>query len=345
MGDDYDVVVAGGGLAGLNAGLTAARLGRSVLVLTGVLPGGLLLTIDRIEGFPGYPDGVAGYQLCPVVQAQADAAGAEVVGAEVERLEPSNGGWTLDDRRGRRLRPSRILATGARFRSLGIPGEERLQGRGISTCASCDGPLLGGKTAAVVGGGDSALQEALTLAETGARVVILHRGEELHGQATYSRRVAEQAAIDVRYGTVVEEILGDDSVSALRVRDGARDVVEELEVAAVFPFVGLRPNSERFAEHVPSMPTVLSAQTKHFARLPQACSRRGSCAAAQPDVPRRPPAKAPRRQSPRICTLAPSGALSRARTRAGSAARARRRPLRLSFCCFSCTRCRQCPPG
>lgn len=250
MRDDYDVVVAGGGLAGLNAGLTAARLGRSVLVLTGVLPGGLLLTIDRIEGFPGYPDGVAGYELCPIVQTQADAAGAEVVGAELERLEPSNGGWTLTTDDGETRSRAVIIATGARFRALGVPGEERLQGHGISTCASCDGPLLGGKTAAVVGGGDSALQEALTLAETGARVVILHRGKELDGQATYSRRVTEQAAIEVRYGTVVEEILGDDSVSALRVRDGARGLVEELEVAAVFPFVGLRPNSERFAKHV-----------------------------------------------------------------------------------------------
>ena len=98
MRDDYDVVVAGGGLAGLNAGLTAARLGRSVLVLTGVLPGGLLLTIDRIEGFPGYPDGVAGYELCPIVQTQADAAGAEVVGARARTAGAVERRLDADDR-------------------------------------------------------------------------------------------------------------------------------------------------------------------------------------------------------------------------------------------------------
>jgi thioredoxin reductase (NADPH) len=242
--DEYDVVVAGGGLAGLNAGLTAARLGRSVLVLTGVVPGGLLLTIDRIDGFPGYPEGVAGYELCPTVQAQAEAAGAEVAGAELTGLAPANEGWAVATDEGEAHSHAVILATGARFRELGVSGEERLIGHGVSTCASCDGPLLGGKTAAVVGGGDSALQEALTLAELGARVVILHRGEELDGQAVYRRRVEEQAGVEVRYRTVVEEIVGDDSVRAVRVRG------EEIEVAAVFPFVGLRPNSDRFADQV-----------------------------------------------------------------------------------------------
>jgi thioredoxin reductase (NADPH) len=248
--DGYDIVVAGGGLAGLTAGLTAARAGRSALVLTGGIPGGLLLSVDRIDGLPGFPEGVAGYELCPAVQEQADAAGAEIVGVELDALEPADGGWTIATAEGRVHARTVVLATGAAFRRLGVPGEDRLQSRGISTCASCDGPLLGGKTAAVVGGGDSALQEALTLAETAGRVVILHRGEELGGQASYRRRVVEQPAIEVRYRVVVEEILGAETVGALRVRDLADDAVEELEVAAVFPFVGLRPNSERFEKHV-----------------------------------------------------------------------------------------------
>lgn len=250
MRDRYDVVAAGGGLAGLTAGLTAARLGRSTLVLTGGIPGGLLLTIDRIDGLPGYPDGVAGYELCPGVQAQADAAGAEFAGVELDALEPADGGWTIATAEGSAHALTVILATGASFRRLEVPGEDRFPGRGISTCASCDGPLLGGKSAAVVGGGDSALQEALTLAETAGRVVILHRGERLDGQESYRRRVADQPLIEVRYGVVVEEILGADSVEAVRVRDLAGGAVEELDVAAVFPFVGLRPNSERFEERV-----------------------------------------------------------------------------------------------
>jgi thioredoxin reductase (NADPH) len=250
MRDGYDIVVAGGGIAGLTAGLTAARLGRSTLVLGGGVPGGLLLSIERIDGFPGFPQGIAGYELCPSLQEQADAAGAEVAAVELEGLEQADGGWRVTTAEGEAAAQAVIVATGGRFRQLGVPGEERLQGRGISTCASCDGPLLGGATAAVVGGGDSALQEALTLAETALRVIVLHRGGELDGQASYRRRVEDEAAIDVRYGTTVEEILGADRVEGLRVRDGANGAVEELAVAAVFPFVGLEPNSEPFQEHV-----------------------------------------------------------------------------------------------
>ena len=248
--DEYDVVVAGGGVAGLTAGLTAARLGRSTLVLTGGIPGGLLLGIERIDGVPGYPDGVAGYELCPTLQLQAEAAGAEVAGVELDALEPANGGWGVATADGGIRARTVVAATGAAFRPLGVPGEERLRAHGISTCASCDGPLLGGRTAAVIGGGDSALQEALTVAETAARVVILHRGAELGGQASYRRRVTEQPSIEVRCGVVVEEILGAETVEGLRVRDLASDAVDVLEVAAVFPFVGLRPNSGRFEGRV-----------------------------------------------------------------------------------------------
>jgi thioredoxin reductase (NADPH) len=243
MREEYDVVVAGGGLAGLTAGLTAARLGRSTLVLAGAVPGGLLLTIERIDGLPGSPDGVAGYELCPAVQGQAEAAGADVVALELESLQAADGDWAIATADGSVHARSVVLATGARFRRLGVPGEDRLRGRGVSTCASCDGPLAGGQTVAVVGGGDSALQEALTLAEHAGRVVVLHRGDELDGQASYRERVAAHPGIEVRYGVRVEEILGDDRVGAVRLRDGAGGI-QELEVAAVFPYIGLEACSE-----------------------------------------------------------------------------------------------------
>jgi thioredoxin reductase (NADPH) len=247
--DGYDIVVAGGGVAGLTAGLTAARLGRTTLVLAGGVPGGLLLSIERIDGFPGFPQGVAGYELCPSLQEQAAAAGAEVVAFDVDGLAQANGTWRISTAEAEVEARALIAATGARFRRLGVPGEDRLQGHGISTCASCDGPLLGGARAAVVGGGDSALQEALTLAETAERVIVLHRGEDLDAQASYRRRVADDPAIEVRYGVTVEEIVGSERVEAVRVREPASDAVEELAVAAVFPFVGLEPNSEPFAYH------------------------------------------------------------------------------------------------
>jgi thioredoxin reductase (NADPH) len=248
--DGYDIVVAGGGVAGLTAGLTAARLGRSTLVLGGGIPGGLLLSIERIDGYPGFPEGIAGYELCPSLQEQADAAGAVVAALELERLVRANGGWRLSTSEGELDAHAVIAATGARFRQLGVPGEERLQGRGISTCASCDGPLLGEATVVVVGGGDSALQEALTLAQTAERVIVLHRGDELEAQASYRLRIDDEPAIEVRYRVTVEEIVGGDRVEGVRVRDTAGGEVEELAVAAVFPFVGLEPNSGPFQEHV-----------------------------------------------------------------------------------------------
>ena len=243
LAEAYDIVVAGGGLAGMSAGLTAARLGRSVLVLTGGIPGGLLLNIEHIDGLPGFPEGVPGYELCPAAQEQAEAAGAQLSMSGLDGVEPSNGGWSVATAEGELGARAVIVATGATFKPLCVPGEDEFQGRGISTCASCDGPLLRGKVAVVVGGGDSALQEALTLADAVERVVILHRGEKLNGQASYRERVLAHANIEVRFGVVVEEILGEETVRGVRVRDLHSDASEELEAAAVFPFIGLTPNS------------------------------------------------------------------------------------------------------
>jgi thioredoxin reductase (NADPH) len=248
--DECDVLVVGGGLAGLTAALTAARLGRTAVGLTGAVPGGTLLMIDRIEGLPGFPDGVPGYELCPAVQEQAERAGAELSGVELDTLAPADASWTASTADGDIRARAVVIASGARFRELGVPGEELLRGHGVSSCASCDGPLLAGKTAAVVGGGDSALQEALTLAESVDRVVIVHRGGELDAQASYRERVADHPAIEIRLLTVVEEILGDRAVAGVRVREVATGRVETVDVAGVFPYVGLRPNSERFANHV-----------------------------------------------------------------------------------------------
>lgn len=239
----YDIVIAGGGLAGMSAGVTAARLGHVVLILTGGLPGGLLLNIERIDGLPGFPEGVPGYELCPAAQEQAEAAGARLAMTGLQGLEQSGDGWTVATAEGDFQAGAVIVATGASFKPLGVPGEDDFQGRGISTCASCDGPLLRGKTTVVVGGGDSALQEALTLADAVEQVVIVHRGEELDGQASYREPVLQHPNIEIRFGTVVEEILGEETVRAVRIRDADSAGTEEIEAAAVFPFVGLTPNT------------------------------------------------------------------------------------------------------
>jgi thioredoxin reductase (NADPH) len=238
------VAIAGGGIGALTAAVHAARMGRSTLVLGGRAPGGLLLSIERIDGVPGFPEGVAGYELCPTLQEQAADDGAEVRMAELEGLEPTSQGWRLATSDGEVEARAVILATGARLRTLGVEGEERLQGRGVSHCASCDAPLMRDRTVGVVGGGDSALQEALTLADAVGEVIVLHRGDVLTAQAAYREPALAHPKISIRYGTVVEEILGDDAVSGVRTRDAASGDTQDLELGGLFIYVGLEPNSD-----------------------------------------------------------------------------------------------------
>jgi thioredoxin reductase (NADPH) len=244
VADSYDVAIAGGGIGALTAAVHSARMGRSTLVLGGRAPGGLLLSIERIDGVPGFPEGVAGYELCPMLQEQAADDGAEVRMDELEGLEPAGDAWTLRTSDGEAQARAVILATGARLRSLGVDGEERLQGRGVSHCASCDAPLMRDRTVGVVGGGDSALQEALTLAEAVGEVIVLHRGDALSAQAAYREPALAHPKISVRYGTEVQEILGEDAVSGVRIREVASGDTQELELGGLFIYVGLEPNSE-----------------------------------------------------------------------------------------------------
>jgi thioredoxin reductase (NADPH) len=281
VADDFDVAIAGGGIGALTAAVHSARMGRSTLVLGGRAPGGLLLSIERIDGVPGFPEGVAGYELCPMLQEQAADDGADVRMAELEGLEPAGAAWRLQTSDGDVEARAVILATGARLKTLGVEGEERLQGRGVSHCASCDAPLMRDRTVGVVGGGDSALQEALTLAEAVGEVVVLHRGDALSAQAAYREPALAHPKISVRYGTVVEEILGDDAVSGIRVRDVASGETQELELGGVFVYVGLQPNSEFLRGRVDldddaRVPTDAALQTELAGVFAAGIVRRGS---------------------------------------------------------------------
>jgi thioredoxin reductase (NADPH) len=240
---EYDVVVVGSGLAGLTAGLFAARHGLSTLILESNIPGGHLIGIEKIEDFPGFPDGVAGYELCPTVQRQAADQGAEFQRAEVQLLEAKDHLWSVVTDEEQHLAKAVIVATGSTLKELGVPGEEKLMGRGVSHCASCDGPLYDGHIVGVAGGGDSALQEALTLSNFAESVMIFHREESLSGQQSYLRRVLSDSKITLRYGTMVEEVLGDDQLRAVRVRSLATNEISEVELAGLFVYVGLQPNT------------------------------------------------------------------------------------------------------
>jgi thioredoxin reductase (NADPH) len=238
-----DVVIAGGGIAGLTAGMTAARLGRKTLVLTGDVPGGQLMSIEKIEGYPGFPEGVPGYDLCPMLQDQAASAGAEFMMTGLDRLGTQDGGWRVTTGEGDILARAVIVATGSSLKKLDVPGEQRLAGNGVSQCASCDAPLFRERIVAVVGGGDSAMQEALTLAAFAAKVIVLHRGDVLTGQASYRDRVTAHQKIEIRFNTIVTEILGEAKVTGLRTRQSRDGAVADLEIAAIFANIGLQPNT------------------------------------------------------------------------------------------------------
>jgi thioredoxin reductase (NADPH) len=292
---EYDVVVIGGGVAGLTAGLTAARAGRKTRVLTGAALGGHLVSIERIDGYPGFPDGVPGYDLCPIIQEQAVAAGAEFAAVEATGLHPDNGGWRLTTRESDVRPRAVVIATGTTFKTLGIPGEEHLRGKGVSHCASCDAPLLRGRTVGVVGGGDSALQEALTLAQHAARVIVLHRGAAFSAQAAYVHAVLQNPKIEVRFGTVVEDVVGGSGVNGVRTRSVGDGTTGDLELAAVFVYIGLVPTTTLLdgmlaldaSGRIPvdggmrtSVPALLAAGTVRSGSAGRAASAAGDGAAA-----------------------------------------------------------------
>lgn len=242
MSDDaYDLVIVGGGVAGLTAGLTAARVGRKTRVLTGELLGGHLVSIERIDGYPGFPDGIPGYDLCPIIQEQAVGAGAEFAASEAAALHNEDGSWRVTTAQGDVRARAIVIATGTSLKTLGIPGEEEFRGKGVSHCASCDAPLLRNRIVGVVGGGDSALQEALTLAPHASRVIIVHRGNAFSAQAAYVRQVQQNPKIEVRFGTIVEEAIGNGGLRSVRTRTVADGTTGEIELAGLFVYVGLAP--------------------------------------------------------------------------------------------------------
>lgn len=281
MADEFEIVIAGAGIAGLTAALYSARLGRKTLLLTGHVPGGHLLSINKIDGFPGFPEGIAGYDLCPMTQDEVISAGAELVGSELQNIEQQEGKYLITTSDNEYITNALILATGSSLKELGIPGEEQFKGRGVSHCASCDAPVLGGKVVAVVGGGDSALQEALTLADFVEEVIILHRSETLSAQYIYQKQVQENPKIKIRFNIMVEEILGNDAVTGIKIQDTNIGSSEILEVSAAFVYIGMQPNTDIVADLLPldetgQIPTDGQMRTELKGLLAAGINRSGS---------------------------------------------------------------------
>lgn len=238
----YDIIIIGGGISGMSAALTAARLGRTTAILTGGIPGGELLNIEKVDGVPGHEDGIAGYDFCPITQELADAAGAVFVTEQATAIAFDGDGWTITSETGAFSTKAVILAMGAKLAKLGVPGEDEFTGRGVSHCATCDGPLLRGKIAVVAGGGDSAMQEAITLAAHVEKVIMVEQSDGLTGQTPYVDQVEANPKIEVVPGHKVSAILGEDKVSKVQLSEVGSGVVTEVEAQGLFAFIGLEAN-------------------------------------------------------------------------------------------------------
>ncbi len=244
MASDYDVLIIGGGLAGLTAGMYAARYGLNTGLIEQMMGGAQIINIEKIENFPGFPEGISGAELAPSVQEQAMDAGAEFIMTEATSVS-RDGDYRVVSCDGDSYRAKAVIvAAGSQLRQLGIPGEEEFNGRGVSHCATCDGPMYMGEVVGVVGGGDSAADEALTLTEYAGRVLLFHRRDQLRAQRVLQDRLARHPKIEILWNTVVEEILGEDTVSGVRARNVVTNLDSVLELSGLFVYVGLEPNSE-----------------------------------------------------------------------------------------------------
>jgi thioredoxin reductase (NADPH) len=256
-GEVRDVIVIGSGPAGLTAAVYAARADLRPLVIAGEpsstsdQPGGQLMLTTEVENFPGFPEGVMGPDLMKRMRAQAERFGATVLTARVSRVDLGSrpfAVWTDDpgDRRPTYRASSVIIATGARAVALGVPGEAEFTGHGVSTCATCDGFFFRDKPIAVVGGGDSALEEAIFLARFASSVVVIHRRQQLRASKILQERAFSHPKISFVLDTVVTEILGEKNVTGVRLADLATGEARELAVDGCFVAIGHAPNTELF---------------------------------------------------------------------------------------------------
>ncbi|NLF02583.1 MAG: thioredoxin-disulfide reductase [Anaerolineales bacterium] len=246
----YDLIIIGGGPAGLTAAVYACRSGMSTLVLSGHMPGGQIANTERIENFPGFPDGINGAELAERLQAQAERFGATIKAEGVREVDFAALPMEVRTSSGTHKALSVIIATGTFPRHLGVPGEREFYGRGVSTCATCDGFFYRDRKVIVVGGGDSALEEGLFLTKFASEVVIIHRRDELRASTILQARAFANPKVRFVWDSVVEEILGDQVVKGVRVRNVKSGELSEVAADGVFVFVGLIPATKIFHGHV-----------------------------------------------------------------------------------------------
>ena len=244
------VLIIGSGPAGYTAAIYTARAGLEPLVLAGLTFGGQLMITTEVENYPGYPDGITGPLMMEEFQKQAERFGTKIVFEDATRVDFSVRPFAVSTDSKRYTADAVIVATGASARWLGLDSEKRLQNKGVSACATCDGALFRGKPMAVVGGGDTAMEEALFLSRFATRVTLVHRRGDLRASKIMQERLLSNEKIEVAWHSAVDEVLGDEFVTGVRLRDLRDDSKRDLDLDAVFIAIGHQPNTALFGKQL-----------------------------------------------------------------------------------------------
>jgi thioredoxin reductase (NADPH) len=240
------VIIIGSGPAGLTAAIYAARANLAPLMFEGSQAGGQLMLTTEVENFPGFPDGILGPELMDHMRKQAERFETRIRTADVTRVDFGERPFKVWVGADEYLAESVIISTGASARWLNVPGEEKLRGRGVSACATCDGFFFRDREIVVVGGGDSAMEEAMFLTKFASKVTIIHRRNEFRASAIMVKRALEHPKIEVVWDTVVEAMLGEDEITGLSIRNVKTDEVSTMPTEGVFVAIGHTPNTEIF---------------------------------------------------------------------------------------------------
>jgi len=244
MARKYQLIIVGGGPAGLTAGLYSARGGLKVLLIEKEVIGGQIANADRVDNYPGFPEGISGFELARLIHQQATNHGLETMSGEVTGLTSRYGSNIVNTTEGDFIAQAVIIAGGSQFRKLEVPGEGEFLGKGVSYCATCDGPLFRDKAVAVVGGGDTAVTDALSLSKFVSSVKVIHRRNQLRASKVLQRKAQTNPKIEFIWDSVVTEVKGKEKLTDLVLKNTKNGIISLLAVDGVFVAIGLVPNTE-----------------------------------------------------------------------------------------------------
>ena len=299
MSDDktkYDVIIIGAGPAGYTAGIYSARARHDTLILSGIIPGGQLVNTTDVENYPGFDDGILGPDLMIVMRKQTERMGAKIIDAEVTKVDFQTKPFKVSTASTEYQANAVIIGTGANPRKLGLEGEQTFAGKGVSYCATCDGPFFRNLELVVAGGGDSAMEEATFLTKFASKIHLVHRRKELRASKVMQERAFDNPKIEFHFESVIEEIGGNEKVQKVVLKNTQSNEKSTLEVGGVFVAIGHEPNTKLFAGQVElddqgyivlknrtetSVPGVFAAGDVHDHRYRQAVTAAGyGCMAA-----------------------------------------------------------------